>query len=31
MATIGLVGLAMDRVLRLLMRRLLPWSRALGH
>lgn len=31
MATIGLVGLAMDSALRLLMRRLLPWSRAVGH
>ncbi|MDR5744633.1 ABC transporter permease [Caballeronia sp. LZ029] len=31
MATIGLVGLAMDGALRLLMRRLLPWSRAAGH
>jgi ABC-type nitrate/sulfonate/bicarbonate transport system permease component len=31
MATIGLVGLAMDSALRLAMRRLLPWSRAIGH
>jgi ABC-type nitrate/sulfonate/bicarbonate transport system permease component len=31
MATIGLVGLCIDVALRLLMRRLLPWSRATTH
>lgn len=30
MATIGLVGLCIDGALRLLMKRLLPWSRAAG-
>lgn len=28
MATIGIVGLLLDRVIRVLMRRMLPWSRA---
>lgn len=30
MATIGIVGLVIDRCIRELMRRLLPWSRAMG-
>jgi ABC-type nitrate/sulfonate/bicarbonate transport system permease component len=30
MVTIGLVGLLMDRVIQLVMRRLLPWSRAVA-
>ena len=31
MATIGLVGLLIDRVIRALVRRLLPWAQALGR
>ena len=31
MATIGLVGLLIDRLIRALVRRLLPWSQALGR
>ncbi|MDE2290385.1 MAG: ABC transporter permease, partial [Burkholderiales bacterium] len=31
MATIGLVGFVMDRVIRVAMRRWLPWSRSVGR
>jgi ABC-type nitrate/sulfonate/bicarbonate transport system permease component len=31
MATIGLIGLLIDQLIRLLGRRLLPWSRAMGN
>ena len=31
MATIGIVGLLIDRVIRVLTRRLMPWSQALSR